>query len=306
LLRAAHGPVVDLQLSDVVSRGERELARRIKGAALVLVRSQEIDAQGESGMLSVTWDGFDATSQQLVRAVARLAQAGVRHVVISADHGFIALSRGLGEDRLVDRVAGGTGEQHARAWIGRGGITTPAVVRVALSDAGVHSDLDLLVPAHLAVFRGPWTRQFFHGGLSPEELLVPVILAEMRPAAEPAGCSVHIEVAGNKLTTGVFSATLILERDLFSSEADVRVQVQARRPGVAEPTARVVAGDGYDVETGIVQLGERPAVLTFRLTANLQAGDELEVTVVEARTDRLLGTTRVRAAVLILVEEDLA
>jgi len=137
-------------------------------------------------------------------------------------------------------------------------------------------------------------------------LLVPVILAEMRPAAEPAGRSVHIEVAGNKLTTGVFSATLILERDLFSSEADVRVQVQARRPGVAEPTARVVAGDGYDVETGIVRLGERPAVLTFRLTANLQAGDELEVTVVEARTDRLLGTTRVRAAVLILVEEDLA
>jgi hypothetical protein len=304
LLRAAHGPIVDLQLSDVVSRGERELARRIQGASLVLVRSQEIDAQGESGMLSVTWDGFDATSQQLERAVARLAQAGVRRVVISADHGFIALSRGLGEDRLVDRPAGGTGELHARAWIGRGGITTPAVVRVALSDTGVHSDLDLLVPAHLAVFRGPWTRQFFHGGLSPQELVVPVILAETRAAAEPAGRSVHIEVAGSKLTTGVFSATLALQPDLFSSEADVRVQV--RRPDAAEPTARVVAGDGYDAETGIIRLGERSAVLTFRLTGNLRLGEELEVTVIEARTDRPLGTTRVRAAAPIVVEEELA
>jgi hypothetical protein len=303
LLRAAHGRVVDLQLSDVVSRGERELARRIKGASLVLVRSQEIDAQGESGMLSVTWDGFEAASQQLIRAIARLAQAGVRRVVVSADHGFVALSRGLRADRLVDSPTGGVGEVHARAWVGRGGIDTPAVVRVALSDAGVQSDLDLLVPAHLAVFRGPWTRQFFHGGLSPQELLVPVLVAETRSATDPAGRSVRIEVAGNKLTTGIFSATLELQPDLFASEADVRVQV--RRPGGAEPIARAVAGDGYDSETGTVRLGERPAVLTFRLTANLERGEEVEATVVDARTDRPLGGTTVHADAPIVVQEDL-
>jgi hypothetical protein len=84
------------------------------------------------------------------------------------------------------------------------------------------------------------------------------------------------------------------------------VRVQARRPGGAEPTARVVAGDGYDAETGIIRLGERPAVLTFRLTGNLRLGEEVEVTVIEARTDRPLGTTRVRAGAPIVVEEELA
>jgi hypothetical protein len=163
--------------------------------------------------------------------------------------------------------------------------------------------LDLLVPAHLAVFRGPWTRQFFHGGLSPQELVVPVLVAETRLATEPAGRSVRIEVAGNKLTTGVFSATLELQPDLFASEADVRVQV--RRPGGAEPIARAVAGDGYDAETGTVRLGERPAVLTFRLTANLERGEEVEVTVVDARTDRPLGATTVHADAPIVVQEDL-
>ena len=303
-LRAAHGTVVDIQLSDLVSRGEREIAGIINGASLVLVRSQEIDAAGETGMLATSWDAFDSTVQQLVRAVARLGQAGVRRVVISADHGFVALSRGLRPDRLVDGPSGGAGARHARAWIGRGGTTTPATVRVPLASAGVAGDLDLIVPAHLAVFRGPWTRQFFHGGLSPEELVVPVIVAETQRLPDSAGRSVDIEVAGRRLTTGAFSTTLTFQPDLFSSDAKIRLE--ARRRGRKDPSARVVSGDGHDPETGTVHLADAPAVLTCRVTENLARGEEVELLAFDARTDQLLGRTTVPVAAAINVEEELS
>ena len=88
LLRAAHGTVANLDLGSLSQQGEKELARAVKGADLLLVRSQEIDAAGESGMLNAAWPQFDATNMTCANAVAKLGQAGVRRIVITADHGF--------------------------------------------------------------------------------------------------------------------------------------------------------------------------------------------------------------------------
>ena len=73
LLRAAHGQVCDLRLDDIVRLSENELGRSLSGANLVLVRSQEIDEQGETGKLNIGLNGFDATVREVSRAVARLA-----------------------------------------------------------------------------------------------------------------------------------------------------------------------------------------------------------------------------------------
>ena len=83
----------------------------------------------------------------------RSVKAGVRRIVITADHGFVTLSRGLGPDRAIDPPPGGTGELHRRGWVGKGASTTPSTLRVPLASTGIPSDLDLIVPRGLAVFR---------------------------------------------------------------------------------------------------------------------------------------------------------
>lgn len=304
LLRAAHGELVDFPLSDVVGRGEKELGKMISGAALVLVRSQEMDVAGESGMLALTWTGLDEIKDQIVHAVARLGQAGVSRFVIAADHGFVVLSRALRTDRVVEAPVGGTGDLHRRSWVGRGAATTPSTLRLALGEAGVKSDLDLIVPRTLAVFAKPGTRQFFHGGLSPQELLVPVIVAATEPSVAPKGRRVTVTVAGNRLTTGAFSVTISFDPDLFTSELEVRAV--ARRRADKSKVARAVSGEGFDTAAGIVGLSaDRYNVLTFQLTANLSRGEEVEIAVLDARTDRELGSTTVAASTAISVEEDL-
>jgi hypothetical protein len=305
LVRQAQGRIEDIQLSKLLAQGEKKLAESLGGVSLVIVRSQEIDAAGESGMLATSWQGFEDTVLQIDRAAARLAQIGFRRLVITADHGFVALSRPLGQDRRVDAPTGGKGELHARAWVGEGAIDSPATVRIPLASTGIKSDLDLLCPANLAVFRGSWSGQFFHGGVSPQELLIPVIVAELPAPAEPETTKVDIEVSGGKLTSGVFAATIAVpgQRKLFE-ESLIRLLV--RKKGSAPAIARIFRGEGHDPETDLVRLRGGTATLTFRLIQNLSRDDEIEIVALDATTDRKLGSATVQAAVPIVVEEDLS
>ncbi|MDQ6877192.1 MAG: PglZ domain-containing protein [Candidatus Dormibacteraeota bacterium] len=305
-LRAAHGDkVLDRTLDSVAGQGEKELKRSVGDANLLLVRSQELDSAGESGMLNAAWSQFNAVLELLRNLVARLGQAGVRRIVITADHGFVTLSRGLGPDRAIDPPAGGTGDLHRRGWIGKGASTTPSTLRVAVASTGIPSDLDVIVPRGLAVFRAGGSKQFFHGGLSPQELLIPVIVVDTQPAPAPKELAVEISIAGGRITTGAFAATVGFSGNLFTTEITVRVVAQG--PTGSGVVARVVSGDGFDPATGAVTLRAdgTPPVLTFQVTANLERDTAVDIEVFDARTGVRLGGTEATVSAKIVVEDDL-
>lgn len=302
-LRARHGQVANLDLNEASQKGEKALGEAVGEADLVLLRSQEVDASGESGMLSIAWTDFDSVVNLLAGVVARLAQCGVDRVVVSADHGFIALSEVLGSERTVDAPAGAVGTTKRRVFVGRGGTPNPATARVPLSACGIPGDLDLVVPRGLAVFRAGGAKQFFHGGLSPQELVVPVIVAELGDVPAPQPLRVAVAVAGGRITTGVFAANLSFDGDLFASEVKVRVVAGA---GTGTPVARIVSGDGYDPATGAVMVeSSQSRVLTFQVTQNLGAGTEVELQVLDARTGLKLASASAQVAAEVVVEDQL-
>src|SRR5690606_17252993 len=235
------------------------------------------------------WSYFETVVNLLASVIARLAQAGVERVVITADHGFIALGQDLGPNRVVDAPAGAIGTTKRRVFVGRGGVPNPATVRVPLAACGVASDLDIVVPRGLAVFRAGGGRQFFHGGLSPQELVVPVIVVELAKAPEPQKLDLSIQVAGGRITTGVFAATISMTENLLFGELVVRV-VASDASG--RPVARVVSGDRLDPDTGTVTVSSGdPSVLTFQVTANLDAGSEVALELFDARSGRKVATS---------------
>jgi hypothetical protein len=291
LLRATHGEVVDLTLSDVFESAETELGKRIGGAKLVVLRSQEIDAAFESGEMAA-WSYVKSLRDLLARAVARLRAAGIERFVIAADHGFLILSREVGSSRVI-QAPGGVGVLHRRCWVGKGGSAPEATVRVPLDQLGVQGGLDLVVPRGLAIFAAGGARRFFHGGLSPQELIIPVIVVRAAQAPEPMA-TVQVEVVGGRVTTGVFSARLALTPNLFAEEAVVRIVAKNR---AGHEVARVVTGEGYEEATGAVRL--RPAgvpdavqVVTLQVVAPLTKGDRVTLEAYDWRTDRLLAKSR--------------
>ena len=303
LLRARHGNVANLDLNDASQKGERALGNAVSDADLVLIRSQEVDAAGESDLLSVAWADFQNVVNLLAGVIARLAQCGVDRVVVSADHGFIALSDGLGPDRTIDAPSGAVGITKRRFFVGKGGTPNPATARIPLASLGMPGDLDLVVPKGLAVFKAGGGRQFFHGGLSPQELVVPVVVVELLRVPPPQKVRVNVAVAGGRITTGVFAASLSFEGDLFTSEVTVRV-VAGRGNGA--PVARIVSGDGYDPDTGAVMVAANEhRVLTFQVTENLDADTAVELQVFDARTGQRLGSSAASVASPVVVEDRL-
>ncbi len=286
LLRAAHGEVVDLVLTELFDLGETKLRERIGSARLVLVRSQEIDDALESDKTAAGWHYVRQVIALLTRAVARLGRAGISRFVVAADHGFLILSRALGQDRIIPNP-GGQGELHERCWIGKGGTAHPNTIRVPLADVGMRGDLDVIAPRGLAAFAVPGGRRFYHSGLSPQELLIPVLAVRQEVQEGASKAKVVVRVTGNRIVTGGFSAVIEFQPDLFTPELPVRL-VALNKQGQA--VAQIRGGDGYDEPTGVVTLtGGRAQTLRLVVTKNLARGDRLTLEIHDAHTDRLLG-----------------
>ena len=74
----------------------------------------------------------------------------------------------------------------------------------------------------------------------------------------------------------------------------------------AHGVARVVAGDGYDPNTGSVTVGTgTTSVLTFQVTENLDAGTKVDLQVIDARTGLSLASVPVPVSVPVTVKDEL-
>ncbi len=299
-LEQAHGPVADLVLDDVAQSSNSSLKNRIGKASLILVRSSEIDAHGESDCLSASWVSFNGILDILCTAVAKLLHAGVRKVIITSDHGFLAVHQ-LGPDRRIDKPVTGAGNQHRRAWIGRGGVASESAVKVALADFGISGDLDIITPRGLGVFTSGGGLQFFHGGLSPQELVVPVITVVADETTLEPSYEISLRVAGDKITTGVIAVTVgMLANDLLTRESRIRLQLVHND----RQAAVVFGGDGVDQATGIVTVSiDRSCVVQMQVTTNLAAGSTATLEVLDAATGVRLGDFQVEVSANVIVED---
>jgi hypothetical protein len=302
VLRRHAGVVLDVDLTQLMDRTDARLGKEIAKADLVLVRSTEIDSAGESGHAGTAWRTVDGILDDLATQILRLGQLGVKRVVVTADHGFITLSQQISSGRTIERPSA-DGDLHRRCWIGKGGVTPDGTVRLTMAEVGHGGDLDLVVPRGLAVFPVSGSRQFFHGGLSPQELVVPVLVLDLAArAGHTDDPGVEVAVAGKGITTGVFAATLTCAGSLFTDK--VLVRVVAKTAKGTTPVARVVAGDGYDVESGTVVLSVEPSVLTFQVTANLDPSTKVDLQVLDATTGLELKRVKVPVAHAVVIEED--
>ncbi len=175
-LVAARVPnLVDLTLDEVLSLQGSRLAKKLEGAQVILVRSQEIDHAGETGFTFQARTVMDTVIDNLARAIRKLAAAGVEHAVVSADHGHLFFGTHRDESMRTDAPGGAKVELHRRCWIGRGGSTPAGCVRVSATQLGYASDLDFIFPAGSGVFKAGGDLAFHHGGPSLQELIVPVL-----------------------------------------------------------------------------------------------------------------------------------
>lgn len=224
-LKAVRPDAVDFTLDDLLQKRPADVQKKMGIAQLVIVRSQEIDAFGEGGHTLAARQVMNSVIDNLVRAVRKLSKLGVQSFVISADHGH-QFSLRKEEDMQIDNPGGETVDLHRRCWIGHGGQTTAASLRVSSASLGYSSGLDFIFPKGVAVFRAGGDLNFHHGGTSLQEMVVPVISFRTLTGIVPAADSVGVRLTGypTQLANRTFGLQVELQPGLFTqNEVPVRL-----------------------------------------------------------------------------------
>ncbi|GIW89838.1 MAG: hypothetical protein KatS3mg109_0270 [Pirellulaceae bacterium] len=274
--------VAVLKLNDLIRVTRRR--EEIEAAEVILVTSQEIDRRGEEAADEEEARRFMAEVLEKVRrGIRQLARLGVKHVVLTADHGHIFVDD-LDDGMKVDAPGGQTIDLHPRVWMGRGGAAHPRHLRTSARQLGLHGDLELAFPRGLACFRTPGGGSgYFHGGISFQEAIVPVAVIHVAaPVVQGRDtASVELTMAKPKVTTRFFSVQATYKvSGLFGEEScRVRVLVKSERKEVG-----MAAMAAYGFEEGtqeIVLQRDRPNAITMMLTEEMRQG-ALSVHVVDA------------------------
>lgn len=290
-LQATVPGAVELRLEQLLHMSPDALAAHVKGARLVLVRSQDIDAVGEAGVGLVAQQAMATVIPNLARAVHRLSKAGIGRFVVSADHGHL-LDETQDDDMKIETPGGEKVDLHRRCWAGRGGKTPSGAVRVTGANLGYDTDLDFVFPSGRGVFLAGGGLQYHHGGLSLQELIVPVLSVTMETTARGADSDAKVQLhdVPEKITNRTVGVRVELARDLFAEPHWVRVVLLDKSDQVGE--AGMAQGATFDQRTKRVQLtpGE-PAIVGLMLSR--EDCKSLRVAVLDAETDAVLAQSKI-------------
>lgn len=279
--------LVELTLDELLGLQTSKLARKIGGAQVVLIRSQEIDHAGETGFTFQARQTMDTVIDNIVRAIRKLAAEGIEHAVVAADHGHLFFASDRDESMRTDAPAGMTVELHRRCWIGRGGSTPKGCVRVAASSLGYTSDLEFVFPAASGVFRAGGDLAYHHGGPSLQELVVPVltVLTKVREVAQPSGGPITASTLPEVITNRIFSVTFTFgENQLALGATGLQVRPLLVASGKQVGAVGMAVDAQFDRTTGCVNLEpNKPATVAFLLSDESAAS--LRVVVVDPATD---------------------
>lgn len=279
--------LVDLALDELLSLQPSKLAKKVEGAHVVLVRSQEIDHAGENGFTYQARQVMDTVIDNLARAVGKLARAGIEHAVVSADHGHLFFATDRDESMRTDAPGGDTVELHRRCWIGRGGATPAGCVRVSASQLGYASDLELVFPAATGVFKAGGDLAFYHGGPSLQEMVIPVLTVrtKTRDSARPSAGPIEATGLPEAVTNRIFSVTFTYgAKQLLLGAANVQVRPLLMAGGKQVGSVGMAVDAQLDRATGTVTLEpNKPVTIAFLLSDESAAS--LRVVVQDPTTD---------------------
>ncbi len=244
------------KLDQLAPLSDKKLSQALKSAHLVVVTATEdIDGRCESNP-TLARRMLDDVFNQLRRGIKTLFGLGIQTVIVSADHGYL-FGEKLAVGQGIDAPGGKTAVLKRRVWVGQGGADLPGVLRAPLSAFGIGGNLEIAAPQNLSCFkvRGGGM-EYFHGGLSLQELVIPVLA--VRPAVAPAPTAIAsiqwtLILGSQTVSTRFLSVTIEgHSTELLPIEPPaVRVEVRAGEQPISIP---VSASDGFQEATKDVQL----------------------------------------------------
>jgi hypothetical protein len=298
-------PAYSAHLEEILPPAKRVRESIERAQLVILTASDELDGLCEQDNVAMARRLMDDVLLQVRRATRVLFDLGVQTIIVTSDHGFV-FGESLDSGSLIDSPGGMTVELRRRAWVGKGGANLASTVRAKVSAVGVASDLELVLPRGLGGFKAPGGHAaYFHGGASPSELLVPVlVLTQSGETAKPQSTAIawNLSPGSRVVSTRFLSVQLTGRATGLFVDALPAVRLEARV--ARDVVSRTVASSyGFDEGTGFVAMAWhdeehrelRPNTVTLMLDVP-DATQELSIVLLNSETERSLATVKVRVS----------
>lgn len=282
--------VLDLTVEEGRNLHREDLKERLADVDLVLLRSQEIDQAGETDSLYHARTMLQHAVPGLKNALRRLATAGAEHFVVVADHGFL-MRDDISEGHKLDLPSGEVLESHRRCVAGRDLGGGDGYVILSAGDLGLGGDLDLAFPRGTNVFKvAGGNTVYFHGGLSLQELIVPVVRYHTSPPEpERSEPKVRLDLEKATVTNRFFGGTLSYQAsDLFDQDVERLVRIDAFEDD--KPAGTLVDSRGeFDQGTGELWVSNGDTFsVTLQVSEHVEGEGTLELRVTDVESGEVV------------------
>ncbi len=269
---SAHGGYIaeSFTLGELL-KPNRIAKERIERAQLIVVTSQEIDQIGEEQAAYLARSVMDDLLGHLKSALHNLADEGVEVFVLAADHGFV-FGDEISSDMLIKPPDAKPVKLNQRVWIGKGGKTPAGCLRLKASELGLGGDLECVFPPGLSAFIVTGGADpYFHGGVSLQEMIIPVAIIRMQAVQAPlAKMNYSLTMERPLITSRLFTVAASFSVVGLFDAPQRRVGCIAQYKGETIAKA-VAAGYGFNQNTSEVTLEkDKPNYITLMLIKEIR------------------------------------
>ncbi|OPY73253.1 MAG: PglZ domain protein [Syntrophorhabdus sp. PtaU1.Bin002] len=276
----------------------KKVAANLKKAELFVVRTQDPDAVAEN---LGAWRARRYLSDvigDIAAAVRWLVSQGVDRVVISADHGHMMLPEIPAGD-VVETPPGDWLENKRRCRLGSGLAGSAGTVTLKAGHLGVEGDVqEVCLPIGFRVFSEG--EGYFHGGLSLQEAVVPVIVFRARREKQAVAGKPEIDVRyrSDKFTSRVIGLKFRLQSDMFRTPARVRIEAYDGSGAKAKTVGEAADCEARDEKTREVTLqADKETPVPVLIDPDF-AGAEVEIRVSDPQTRVVWAKRKLKNAML--------
>lgn len=231
---------------------------------LLVLRAVEIDSHFENHPDTAPNEITNALKRIRV-AIHKLKERGFHEVVIATDHGFF-MNTHAGAGDVCNKLAGNWISIHDRCALGDGASDNNHMV-VSAEKMGIRGDFSkFAAPYSLASYRNGLL--YYHGGISLQECVVPVITMQLKNSNQPtihkASVIMSYKNGAKAITTRMPVIDLAVETaDMFSTENNFEILLEAHN-NKGEVVGEAKASGVVNPATG---------------TLSLKPGDKVQVTI---------------------------
>lgn len=276
----------------------KKIAAKAKNIELLVVRTQDPDAIAEN---LGAWRARKYLSDvvgDIAAAVRWVVSHGFKRVVITADHGHMMLPEIPAGD-VVQSPPGGWLESKRRCRLGSGLSGADGTITMKAGHLGIQGDLEeICLPVGFRVFSDG--EGYFHGGLSLQEAVVPVII--LRPGRETphAGGKPEIDIRyrSERFTSRVIGLKFHLKGDLFGTAVRVRIEAYDGAGAKAKQVGEAADCEARDEKTRDVTLEAKKETPVPVLIEPDFDGPEIEIRVSDPQTRVVWAKRKLKNAML--------